>query len=135
MVEGDRASAEEDQAKGKGGESQGEFVAVVAHQSIVQVDFGDGDRQIDADGEGSGAGEQADKHEQAAKELGKGGEISRPGREAETGDELNVVVKSAENLVISMADHDGAESEAHDEERERLQAIKVAQVVLRGKTA
>jgi hypothetical protein len=36
--------------------------------------------------------------------------------------------------VISMADHDGAESEAHHEERERLQTIEDAQRFLREKT-
>jgi hypothetical protein len=39
-----------------------------------------------------------------------------------------MVMKSAENLLISMANHDGAEGETHDEEREGLQAIEVAQV-------
>src|SRR5271154_184500 len=112
VVEGDRATAEEDEAKGKGGQSQGEFVAVVAHQSIVEVHFGDGDRHIDADGESGGAGEQADKHEHAAKELGKGGKIGGPAGESEASHELNVVVKSAENLVISVADHDCAERDA-----------------------
>jgi hypothetical protein len=38
-----------------------------------------------------------------------------------------MVVESAEDFVISVADHDGAEGEAHDEEREGLQAVEVAQ--------
>jgi hypothetical protein len=45
-----------------------------------------------------------------------------------------MVMQSAKNLVISMADHDGAESEAHDEKRERLQTIEDAQRFLREKT-
>jgi hypothetical protein len=31
--------------------------------------------------------------------------------------------------VVAVDEHDGAESEAHDEEREGLQAIEVAQVI------
>jgi hypothetical protein len=133
VVEGDRASTEEDEAKGKGGQSQRELVSVVAHQSIVEVYFGDGDRHVDADGKSRGTGKQADNHKHAAKELGEGGEICGPARKSKAGDELNVMVKSAENLVISVANHDGAQSETHDEQSERLQAIKVAQVSSGGK--
>jgi len=40
-----------------------------------------------------------------------------------------VVVKSAENLVVPMDEHDRAQGEAHHQKREGLQAIEVAHVV------
>jgi hypothetical protein len=38
-----------------------------------------------------------------------------------------MMLQATENFVISVAQHDSAQGETHDEERERLQAIKVAQ--------
>lgn len=130
MVEGDGSSAEKDKSKSKGGKSQRKFISVLTHQSVVKVNFGDGDGQIDADGQSSRASEQPGENEQAAKELGKGREVRAPGGQPEAGNELSVVVKSSENLLISVAYHNGAKSEAHDEERKRLQTIKVAQISL-----
>jgi hypothetical protein len=43
-------------------------------------------------------------------------------------DHFNVVVKSAEDLVVTMNEHDGAQGEAHEEKREGLQAIEKAHV-------
>ena len=129
MIEGDGASTEKDEGKGEGGEGEGQFVSTVARHSVMEVHLGDGDREIDADAEGGYAGEQAEQQEQSAEELGEGREVGRPARESEAGDEVGVVVESAENLVVAVDKHDGAESEAHDEEREGLQAIEVAQVV------
>jgi len=128
VVEGDRSSAEKDKSKSKSGKSQRKFVSVLAHQSVVQVNFDNGDGQIDADGKSRRASEQAQENEQAAKELGKGRKVGSPARKTQAGDELNVMVESSENLLISVTDHDGAKGQAHDEERERLQTIKVAQV-------
>ena len=123
MIEGDGAGTEKDEGEGEGGQSEGEFVAALAHQSVVEVYFGDGDGEIDADGDSSAAREQANEYEQGTKKLDIGGEIAHPGGQAEAGDELGVVVKSAENLVVSVAKHDRAQSEAHDKEREGLQAV------------
>jgi len=133
MVEGDRSSAEKDKSKSKGCQGQRKFVSVLTHQSVVKVNFGDGDGQIDADGKSGRSSEQAEENEQAAKELGKGGEVGCPPGQAEARDQLNVVVKSSENLLISVTDHDSAQSKAHDKERKRLQTIEVAQVFLRQK--
>jgi hypothetical protein len=129
VIEGDGAGAEEDEGKCEGGESQGEFVSSVARESIMEVHLGDGDGEIDADAKSSNAGEQAEQQEQSAEELSKGRDVGGPARESEAGDEVGVVMESAENLVVSMDKHDGAESEAHDEEREGLQAIEVAHEV------
>ena len=108
--------------------AQGQFDAAVADQSVVEVHLGDSDGKVDADGECRATSEQSDEHKQAAEELGKRGEIPGPRRQSEAGDELGMVVKSAENFVVSVIEHDGAQGEAHDEEREGLQAIEVAQV-------
>src|SRR5258708_40266455 len=89
----------------------------------------DGDAKVYADGKGGNASEQAQKDEQAAKEFGEGGEVGGPGREPEAGHKLSMVVKSAEDLVVAVVEHDGAQGEAHDEECEGLQAVEGGQVV------
>lgn len=131
MVEGNGAGAEEDKGESQGGQPEREFGCAGAHQSVVDVDFGDGDAKVYADGKGGNASEQAQQDEQASKEFGEGGEVGGPGGEPEAGHKLSMVVKSAENLVVSVVEHDGAQGEAHDEECEGLQAVEVAQVVLR----
>lgn len=95
----------------------------------MNVDFDDGDDHVDANRKGGHASEEANQDEQTAKEFGEGREISAPGGKAEAGDELNMVVKSAEDFMVTVVDEDGAESKAHDEEREGLKAIEVAQRV------
>ena len=116
MIESDRTCAKKDEGEGEGGQRQREFVSAVAHQSVVEVHLGDGDGEIDADGKSSHAREQAQQDEQAAKEFSEGRKIGGPGRESEAGDELSMVLQSAENFVVSVTGHDGAESEAHNEE-------------------
>jgi len=96
---------------------------------MVEMHFGDSDRQIDADGEGGEASKQADQNEQAPKKFGEGREIGAPGGQTEAGDEFSVMMKAAENLLISVADHDCAKGKTHDEKRERLQPIKIAQEI------
>jgi len=127
VVESNCAATEEDEAEGEGGKSEGEFVAVLAHQSIVEMNFRNGHAQIDADSEGRGAGEQAEEYENTAEKLGESGKIGGPGGKSEAGDKVSVLLKSAENLVISVSDHDGAKGETHDEKCEGLQTIEVAQ--------
>src|SRR5216684_3515707 len=129
VVEGDGAATEEDQGECKCGQRQREFISSVANQPVMQVDFEDGDGEIDADGKSSHPSEQAQQDEQAAKEFREGGEVGGPSREPEAGDKLSMVVKSAENLVVAVVEHDGAQGEAHDKECEGLQAVEVAQVV------
>jgi hypothetical protein len=133
VVEGDGSTAEENEREGQGREGERELVAVLAHQSVMEMHFRDGDRHIDADGEGGGAGKETDENERPAKELGKGGEISSPGGQAKAVNELSVVLKAAENFVVSVTNHDSAQSEAHHQQRERLQTIEVAHVIPPGK--
>jgi len=78
VVEGDGASAKEYEGKRKGAQSEREFVAAIAHQSVVEVHLGDGYAQIDADREGSAAREQAQQDEDAAQKLGEGRDIGSP---------------------------------------------------------
>ncbi len=129
VIEGDGATTEEDEREGEGGEGQRKFVTVLAQESIMEVNFGDGDGQIDAYGKGGGAGEEADDHEQSAKEFAEGGEIAHPCGQPQAGDEMNVLLQAVENFMITVADHDGAEGETHDQKREGLQSIEVAQMV------
>jgi hypothetical protein len=129
VVEGDGATAEKNEGESKGGESEGEFVSTVTGQSVVEVHFGNGDGEIDADGKGGDASEEAEQNEQPAEELREGGEISRPARKSEAGDQVRVVVKATENLVVTVDEHDGTQGETHEKEREGLQAIEVAHVI------
>jgi hypothetical protein len=117
VVEGDGATAEEDEGESEGGQGQGEFVSAIAHQPIVEVYLGDGDGQIDADGKSCHTGEQAKKNQQTSEEFSEGG---NPAGQSEAGDGINVVVKSAEDLMVSMAHDDCPKSQAHHEKREGL---------------
>ena len=114
MVEGDGSAAKKYQGKCEGGQSEGKFVPVGSRQSVVEVHFGDSDGEIDADGERGDAGEQAYEDENAAEELSEGGDVGRPARKSEAGDEVRVVVKSAEDLVVTVNDDDGTECKTHD---------------------
>ena len=95
----------------------------------MEVHSGDGDGEIDADGEGSHPGKQTQEHEQTAEKFGEGGEVGTPCGKSQAGDELNVMMQAAENFMVSVVDDDGTEHETHNEERQGLQAIEVAQVV------
>jgi hypothetical protein len=127
VIEGDGTSAEAHQCESEGGKSQRKFVSPVAHQSVVEVHLGYGDAHINTEGKGGHASEQADQNENSAEEFGEGGKISAPGGKPEAGDELNVVVKAAENLVVSVVEKNEAQRQAHDQECEGLQTIEVAQ--------
>jgi len=120
VVEGDGAAAEENQGKSEGGQGQREFVSTIAHEAIVKMDLSDGNSHVDKEANGCDASEQSYQHEQSAKEFGEGREIGAPGRETEAGYELNVMVKSAKDFVITVGDEYGPQCEAHDEEGERL---------------
>jgi hypothetical protein len=128
MVERNWAAAKENQSERQGRESQWKLRAAVARQSIVNVHFHDGDSHIDADCESGGAGEKTDQNQQASKELSKGRQICAPAGQAQTLHKLNMVMKSAENLVVTMDHENHAQGEAHHEQGERLETIKVAQV-------
>jgi hypothetical protein len=109
VIQSDRAGPEKDESEGERSQRQWEFIAAVAYKSIVEVHLGDGCGQIDADGEGGYAREQTEHDEDPSEELGEGREITGPGRESETVDELSVVLQSSENLVVAMAEHYRAE--------------------------
>src|SRR5258708_14103153 len=90
VVEGNGAGAEEDKGESQGGQPEREFGCAGAHQSVVDVDFGDGDAKVYADGKGGNASEQAQQDEQASKEFGEGGEVGGPGGEPEAGHKLSM---------------------------------------------
>lgn len=95
----------------------------------MEVDFRNGNGKINADSESRGAGEQANEDEEPAEELGEGGKIGGPGGKSEAGNEVSMLLKSAEDLVISVSDHDGAKRKAHEKKCEGLQSIEVAQAM------
>src|SRR5208282_4845983 len=118
-----------DKGESESGQSQGELGSAVADQSVVEVHLGDSHGEIDADGESSHASEKAQQDEQAAREFCEGREVGRPARESEAGDQVGMVVKSAEDLVVPDVEYDRAQGKAHEEKSEGLQAIEVAQGV------
>jgi hypothetical protein len=69
MIQGDRACSEENESEGERGQRQGEFIAAIAHQAIMEVHLGDGYGHIDADGEGGNASEQSHQGQDPAKEF------------------------------------------------------------------
>ena len=94
MIESNRTAAEEDETECQSRKCQRELVPVITDESIVKMDFGDGDRQINADGKSCRTSKKSNQNQDAAEEFRKGG-------------------KAAEYFGISVSDHDGAESEAH----------------------
>ncbi len=113
MIESNRTAAEEDETECQSRKCQRELVPVITDESIVKMDFGDGDRQINADGKSCRTSKKSNQNQDAAEEFRKGGKIGGPGRQAEAGNKLSMVMKAAEYFGISVSDHDGAESEAH----------------------
>jgi len=134
MIKRDGAGAEENQSKGEGAGGEGKFVSWPigrSQETIVPVDFPNGDRQVDADGEGGGAGEESGQNQQATEKLGEGRDVAQPAGQAHAGHELREMMQAAENLVISVGDHNRAQCEAHDEKGKGLQTVEIAQIVLR----
>jgi hypothetical protein len=114
MVQRDGAGAEENKSKSKSSDGKGELEAAIAGQAIVQMHFPNGDREIDADGEGGSAGKETGQDQQSTEKLREGGKVSCPGWQTQAAYELGVMMKASENFVISVRDHDGAERDAHD---------------------
>jgi hypothetical protein len=131
VIEGDGTAIEAHQGKSESRECEWKFESSVARQSVVKVHFGDGDAHIHAKRESGNAGKQADKDEDSAEKFGESGDVSTPGRKAQAGNELNVMMKAAKNFVISVDEKNDSERQAHNQERERLQSIEVAQEILR----
>src|SRR6266849_7751623 len=132
VVNGERASPEENQGEGERRKREGKLVASIAGKPVVQVHFPDRNRQIDADGECRSPGEESDQNEQAANKFGQGGQVGSPAGQSQAGYKLHVVMEPSEDLVIAVSDHDGAQREAHGEESDWLQTIEVAQRVPSG---
>jgi hypothetical protein len=135
VIEGDWTGAEKDQGEGNRGGGHGELVSGAIgrpHKSIVQMHFPDGDAEIDADSEGSGAGEESDDEQQPAEELCECRDIAQPRGKSHAADGMSEAMQSAENLVITVRGHDSAEHHTHHEKSQRLQTIEVAQIVLPG---
>ena len=130
MVDGNRTTSKKDQGKGEGEDGEGKFKARAvgcADQAVVPMSFPDSDEHINGNGAGGDSGEEPGQDEQSAQEFGERRNVAEPVREAKRMDEINVVVQPAEDIVISVHDHDCANCQAHDEQAEGLQAVEVAQ--------
>jgi hypothetical protein len=108
VVEGDGASAEEDEAKGERGEARGIRSRRSPISPLWKCTFAMATDRSMQMAKAAARVNRPISTRRPPKELGKGGEIGHPGRESEAGNEVSVVVKSAEDLVISVSDHDGA---------------------------
>ena len=123
MIDGDRSCAKKDESKGESGDGERELDAGTiggAQEAVVPVNFPNGDGQVDADGQRRGTGEEPDQDQQASDELGAKGYIAEPSGDAEIADELGEMMQAAGDFVISMRDHNDANSQAHDKKGERL---------------
>ncbi len=129
MIERDWTAAKENQGERQGRQRHREFVARRPKESIVNMHFRDGNGHVDENGESGSTGEKTDENQQASEELCKRREICGPARQAETRHKLNVVMKSAENFVITVDSHNYTQRKAHHEQGKRLQTIEVAQVI------
>jgi hypothetical protein len=132
MVEGNGTSAKEDQREGEGGGGQSELISRVVRtsdESVVQMHFPDGHKQIDENGKCRHPREESHKDHQPAEEFREGGDIAEPCGQTETGHHLCMVMQTSKNFVIAMCDHDDAQGQAHRQKRKRLQPIEIAQSV------
>jgi len=129
VIKGDGTAAKKDECESESGQSQRKFISAVSHQSVVQMHLRNRNRHVDADGESGDPGEQPQQNQETAEEFGEGGEICTPCWKSEAGNELNMVVKPAKHLVVSVVEKNNAQGETHDEQGEGLQAIEVAQII------
>jgi hypothetical protein len=132
VVDGNGAGSEKDQGEGQGGCREGEFVSRAVGRSykpIVQVDFPDGYRQVDPDGESGGTGEKSCENQYSAKKFGERGDIPQPCGDAEAGHHLGMVVQASENFVVAMYHHDCAQRQAHHKKSKGLQTIEITQSI------
>jgi hypothetical protein len=127
VVQSDGAGAEKDQSKSQSGYREGELESVIAGQSIVQVNFPDRDAKVHADCESRDPGKESSKYQQAAEEFREGRNVAQPAGKTQTRNEVGVVMQAAENFVIAVHDHNGAQGETHEKKRKWLQAFRVAQ--------
>jgi hypothetical protein len=123
--------AEEDQGEGDRCEGKREFVTTWTAQAILEVYLPDCHGHVDEDRQRGEAGEEAEDHGDPAEELGSSGKIGEPTGQAKTAHKLHVIVKSAEDFGIAVSDHDDSERQAEHQQSERLQAVEIAQGVLR----
>jgi hypothetical protein len=131
-VGGDRSGAEHDQGERDRSQREREFVSTLSEQAVLPVNLGDGDAHVDEDGKRGAAREKSEDQEDAASELGQGGDVAEPGGKSQAGDVARVFVHVAVDFVGSVADEHDAQGEAEREQGQGLHAVEVAQVGLRG---
>ena len=118
VVNGNGAGSEEDQGKRERSRCHRKFEARSigrSYEPVVQMDFPNGDAQIDTDSESRGTSEESCKDENATDQFREGGDIAQPRRESHTADRVGEWAKIMKNLLISMCCHDCAQCEPHDE--------------------
>jgi hypothetical protein len=82
----------------------------------MQMHFPDGDAEINADGDGSGASEQSNEEQQPTEQFGECRHISQPRGKAHAADGMSEAAQPAEDFVIAMDGHDGAKRDAQHEQ-------------------
>src|SRR5579863_9449973 len=89
--------------------------------------FPDRDGKVHANSEGCGAREESSQYEQAPQEFREGRNIAEPGGQPQTRNEMGVLMQAAENLVVTVHEHNGTQGKPHEQKRKWLQPFKVAQ--------
>jgi hypothetical protein len=131
MVERNGTTAKADEGESQCGGRERELDSAVAGESVVPMHLPYGHTEIDADGESSTTSEKPSQNEQSSKKLGHHRDISQTSGKAHAANHVHKIVHVFEDFLITVRDHNDAKDQAHDEKSERLQAIEVAQSVLR----
>ncbi len=129
-VQRDGTCPKEGQCKSNRRQRKRELVTALAEQAVLPMHFPDGYGHVDQDGECGETSEESHDHQDASKEFRTGGQVRHPARQAQAADHVHVVLHASEEFLRAVAYHYGSECDSHHEQRQRLQAVKVAQWIL-----
>src|SRR5215469_2734984 len=116
------------QREGNRGKGEREFVSMVTQQTVPPVNFPDRDHHVDEDGQRRPTREQSQQDQNAAEKFCQRRRNGEESRQTQALHAMPVLHKSAaEDFVITVADHDGAQHDPQHQQGNRLQTIEVAQ--------
>src|SRR5579872_662676 len=105
VIDCDGTSAKKDEGEGQGGSCQREFITGAiggSDESVVQVYLPDGHNQVSAYKKSGDSGKESCEEQETPEELGERGDIAQPCRQADSGNDLSVVVQASKDLVIAV---------------------------------
>ena len=128
IIQSQPTAASEDQHQGDGKQCQRKGKRIRPHQPTVEVNLDDGHRHINRRHQRSHPGEQANDQKHAAKEFGKGRNITEPDWQVHMRHGMAERVERArgDDLGVSMPHHNDPQDKPHDQRAQALKAIKPA---------